>query len=200
MVIIKKILKKIRHMQISKQFFRHAEGFPKMTTFMKGAACQNTGPANNVEIGEHCTIGALLQALYGGRIEVGSNTYIGPHTIIQAKESIVIEDNVIIANNVLIVDNNNHPTEPTMRLQMSSCDDFLTDELWSWKYAHSKPVRIESNVWIGRDARVLKGVTIGKGSIVALGAVVTKDVPPYTVVAGNPAKVVKMLAKPEDKK
>ena len=56
----------------------------------------------------------------------------------------------------------------------------------------------EDNVWLGRDCRIMKGVTVGKGSIVALGAIVTKDVPPYTVVAGNPAKVVKQLPSPED--
>ena len=84
-----------------------------------------------------------------------------------------------------------------MRLKMSQCDSFLTDELWSWKYADSLPIVIEDNVWIGRDSRILKGVTVGKGSIVALGAIVTHDVPPYCVVAGNPAKVVKRLAEKE---
>ena len=104
----------------------------------------------------------------------------------------------MISNNVIIVDNNNHPIEPKMRLKMTSCKDYLNDELWSWKYAESKPIVIEDNVWIGRDSRIMKGVTIGKGSIVALGAIVTRDVPPYSVVAGNPAKVVKILDPLED--
>ena len=52
---------------------------------------------------------------------------------------------------------------------------------------------IEDNVWIGQYSTVLKGVTIGRGSIVATKAVVTKDVPPYSIVAGNPAKVVKYI-------
>jgi acetyltransferase-like isoleucine patch superfamily enzyme len=61
--------------------------------------------------------------------------------------------------------------------------------LWSVEYAESSPVIIEDSVWIGRDVRVLKGVTIGEGSIVAAGAIVTKDVPPYSLCYGNPAKV-----------
>ena len=135
----------------------------------------------------------MLQAAYGGEIHIGNNTYIGPGSIIQSKEQVRIGNSVIIANNVLIVDNNNHPVDPVMRLQMSACNDFLHDELWGWKYADSKPIIIEDNVWIGRDSRIMKGVRIGKGSIVALGAIVVKDVPPYTIVAGNPAKVVKQL-------
>lgn len=64
---------------------------------------------------------------------------------------------------------------------------------WKWKHAVSAPIVIEDNVWIGEYAAVLKGVTIGTGAIVASHAVVTKDVPPYTIVAGNPARVVKEL-------
>ena len=112
----------------------------------------------------------------------------------------MVSSNVIIANDVILLDNNNHPVSPEMRLKMSACEDFINDELWSWKYAESAPVVIEENVWIGRDARIMKGVTVGKGSVVALGAVVTHNVPAYCVVAGNPARVVKELPKPEDKK
>jgi maltose O-acetyltransferase len=57
----------------------------------------------------------------------------------------------------------------------------------------SKPILIEDDVWIGFNSAVLKGVTIGKGSIVAACSVVTKDVPEFVIVAGNPAKVVKEI-------
>lgn len=193
------VYQRIKSIKNKKRFFKNVCADPKSLVLMPGSSCHNTGAKDNVKIGQHCTMGALLQALYGGKIEIGENTYIGPSTIIQSKESVKIGNGVIIANSVLIVDNNNHPTEPAMRQKMSACDDFLNDELWSWKYAESKPIVIEDNVWIGRDSRILKGVTIGKGSIVALGSIVTKDVPPYTVVAGNPAKVVKQLPLPEGK-
>lgn len=64
---------------------------------------------------------------------------------------------------------------------------------WKWHHAEAAPIVIEDDVWIGEYAAIMKGVTIGKGAIVAAHAVVTKDVPAYTVVAGNPAKVVKDL-------
>lgn len=180
-----------------KQFVKHSIFCPDVW-FFPSASCRNSGNPSNVLIGKHCTIGASFMALFGGKIKVGQNTYIGPSTSIQSKELIDIGDNVIIANNVVLVDNNNHPTSPAERMNMSLCGDYMNDELWSWKYAESKPIIIEDNVWIGRDARILKGVTVGKGSIVALGAVVTHDVPPYSVVAGNPARVVKKLAPLEE--
>jgi acetyltransferase-like isoleucine patch superfamily enzyme len=55
------------------------------------------------------------------------------------------------------------------------------------------PVVIEEDVWIGTNCMVLKGVTIGRGAVIAAGAVVTKDVPPFTVAAGNPARVIKRI-------
>ena len=97
----------------------------------------------------------------------------------------------MISNHVHVFDNNNHPTSPKTRKQM--CLDGFDGDRWSWKYSDSKSIVIEDNVWIGEYAAILKGVRIGEGSIVASHAVVTKDVPPYSIVAGNPAKVVKSL-------
>jgi galactoside O-acetyltransferase len=62
-----------------------------------------------------------------------------------------------------------------------------------WSGVKTKPIKIGSNAWIGMNATILKGVTVGEGAIVAAGSVVTKDVPAWTIVAGNPAKVVKNL-------
>ena len=161
--------------------------------FATSSVVTNTGNKDYVMIGNHgCCFGIFL-ALCGGKISVGDHFYIGSGTCIQSKERVDIGNQVIISNNVLIVDNNNHPVSPKERRELSLCKDYMTDERWTWKYADSKRVVIEDNVWIGRNAVIMKGVTVGRGAIVALGAVVTHDVPPYTVVAGNPAKVVKQL-------
>ena len=104
---------------------------------------------------------------------------------------IYIGNYVIISNHVTIYDNNNHPTEPLKRKQM--CIDGFYGEAWSWVHSDHRPVVIEDNVWIGEYSTILKGVTIGRGSIVGCHSVVTKDVPPYSIVAGNPAKVVKKI-------
>lgn len=154
---------------------------------------RNQGPRENVVIESHCVFSGIILALCGGKVTIGNNTYIGTNTYIMAKERVAIGNYCIIANDVIICDNNNHPIEPERRMEMSLCDDFLSDEKWSWKYANSAPIIIEDNTWIGRHAMIMKGVTIGKGSIVGAGAVVTHDVPPYSVAAGNPATVVKRL-------
>ena len=62
-----------------------------------------------------------------------------------------------------------------------------------WSSVKTKPIKVCKDSWIGMNALILKGVTIGEGAIVAASSVVTKDVPPFTVVAGNPAKEVKKL-------
>ncbi len=189
--------RRFRKKKADKNFLRCVTADPKELVLLPGVMCKSNMPKENIVIGKHCTFGGQIHALHGGRISIGDHTYVGPGTMIQTKEQITIGNNVIIANNVILLDNNNHPVDPEARLQLSLCEDYLNDELWSWKYAESKPIAIEDNVWIGRDSRILKGVTIGKGSIVALGSIVTKDVPPYTVVAGNPAKIVKHLTPPQ---
>lgn len=145
----------------------------------------------NIVIGNNCHINGRLFSYENGRISVGDNTFINTYSFIGAMDNIVIGNCVIIATNVRIFDNNNHPTDPQMRENM--CQSGFYNKNWEWCYAAHKPVVINDNVWIGEYSTILKGVTIGKGSIVASHSVVTKDVPDYCIVAGNPAKVVKFL-------
>lgn len=137
-----------------------------------------------------------LYASENGRLDIGDHFYLGNNSLIGSEKSIKIGRCVIISNDVRIYDNNNHPTSPKAR-EIMSLNGFSNDN-WSWKHSESAPVVIEDNVWIGQYSTILKGVTVGKGSIVATRAVVTKDVPPYTIVAGNPAKVVKKIQYEEE--
>ncbi len=98
-------------------------------------------------------------------------------------------DNSIIGPYVTIMDNNNHPVQPDDRKIYQYAPS--GSELRSYKYSVSKPIIIEDNVWIGANARINKGVTVGENSIVASNAVVTKDVPKNSIAAGNPARIVK---------
>jgi len=68
---------------------------------------------------------------------------------------------------------------------------------YDWSRVSRAPIQIHDKAWIGARAIITKGVTIGEGAVVATGAVVTKDVPPYTIVAGNPARVIRELAPDE---
>ena len=93
-----------------------------------------------------------------------------------------IGDNTIIGSGCLITDTDSHPILAAER------------NLPGWpNYTKSKPIVIGKNVFIGARSIVLKGVTIGDGAVVGAGSVVTKDVPANTIVAGNPAKVIKTI-------
>ena len=116
-----------------------------------------------ITIGAQCEIFGTLHSMGDGRISIGDHT--------------------------CIYDNNNHPTDPVVREKM--CMEGFHTDAWRWTHSDSKPITIEDNVWIGENAVILKGVQIGRGSIIACNAVVTKDVPPYTIAAGNPARIVK---------
>ena len=117
---------------------------------------------------------------------IGSDVFIGNGCVFSVADRIEVGDRTMIAGGVRIADNSGHPLDPAARQR----NEPITA-------ADTAPVTIGQNVWIATGASVLKGVAIGDHSIVAAGSIVTKDVPPNTVVAGNPAKVVKELDPPE---
>ena len=109
----------------------------------------------------------------GKNIHVGKDVFINSGCHFQDQGGIYIGDGTLIGHSVVLA-TINHEAEPTMRASM-----------------YTKPIILGKNVWIGSHATILPGVTVGDGAIVAAGAVVTKDVPPGTVVGGVPAKVIK---------
>ena len=156
-----------------------------------GGNISNSGDKSNILIGEDCDIICTLISAKEGKIIIGNNTTIRYQSVVGATGYIKIGNHCIISNNVHIYDNNNHPTDPEIRYKM--CEAGFYGDEWDWKYSDQKNVIIEDNVWIGERSTILKGVHIGKGSIIACDSVVTKDVPEYSVAAGNPAQTVKRL-------
>lgn len=146
---------------------------------------------NNIHIGDNCDISGIIYSMDNGKITIGRNTVIHSNSFIGSINNIHIGNYVIISNNVKIYDNNNHPTDPDIRRQM--CIDGFYGDPWRWTYSDNAPVIIEDNVWIGERSTILKGVHVGQGSIIACNSVVTKNVPEYSIFAGNPAKLVKKL-------
>jgi acetyltransferase-like isoleucine patch superfamily enzyme len=127
------------------------------------------------EIDESTTIFAPLYVNFGQFISVGKNVFINHACSFLDMGGITIEDNVLIGPRVNLT-TENHPLDPANRR------DLVT-----------KPIVIKRNAWIGAGATILPGVTIGENSVVAAGAVVSKDVPPNTVVGGIPAKFIKAI-------
>ncbi len=112
---------------------------------------------------------------YGMNIRLGDNVFINSGCCFQDQGGIFIGDNALIGHQVVIA-TLNHATDPSRRGDMIAA-----------------PVHIGNNVWIGAHATILPGVTVGDGAIVAAGAVVTKDVPPKSVVGGVPARILKVI-------
>jgi acetyltransferase-like isoleucine patch superfamily enzyme len=107
---------------------------------------------------------------------------LGFQNTISVAKSVRIGNDTIVAPGVQIYDNPSHPLSPGTRLRKESAP--LDD---------AAPVIIGSNVWIGTRSMILRGVTIGDGAVVGAMAIVTKDVPPATFVAGKPARVIRSV-------
>ena len=124
-------------------------------------------------IGTGTYIAAPLNGAALDKVKIGNNVFINSNLLAMARGGITIEDDVQIAGNVSLLTNNHDPYDR----MILPC----------------KPILIKKGAWIGANVVVLRGISIGKHAIVGAGSVVTKDVPDYAVVAGNPAKVIKML-------
>lgn len=158
----------------------------------------NFGDINAITIGAFTHIrGELFTFGHGGKIVIGEYCYLGQESIIWSAKSVVIGDRVLIANNVNIFDNVTHPLNPKARHEQYR--EIITSGHPRKIGLSEEPVVICNDAWIGCMSIILPGVTISEGAIVGAGSVVTKDVPPYTIVAGNPARIIRELT-PEERK
>ena len=128
-------------------------------------------------IGDNTKIGAFVEIQKGATI--GNNCKISSHTFIC--EGVTIEDNVFVGHDVTFI-NDLYP-------RATNADGkLMTDDDWSCILT-----RVEKGASIGSGATLLPGITIGENAIIGAGSVVTKDVPANTIVAGNPAKVIRKI-------
>ncbi|MVZ98460.1 acyltransferase [Sphingorhabdus sp. IMCC26285] len=141
-------------------------------------------------LGSDCIINTRISFdRQNAKFKCGDRCYVGLSNIVIA-DSVSLGDDVVISWGVTIVDHNSHAIAWADRAK-----DILD---WGkgtkdWQNVTIAPVTINDKAWIGFNAIILKGITIGEGAIVAAGAVVTKNVPAYTIVAGNPAQVIRTL-------
>lgn len=161
--------------------------------FYPEARVYNSRNSEEIKIGKGTHIrGMLVTFNYGGKIIIGDNCYIGDHSRIWSGERVVIGDFVQISHNVNIIDTSAHEIDAFERAERYL--DLIKNGPWKEKgNVLTSPIIIDDYVWISFNVSILRGVHIGKGAIIGAGSVVTKDVPAFTLVAGNPAIVVKEL-------
>lgn len=143
-----------------------------------GVRISTAGRNSSIRIREQVILdrGVDIKSLENGNIEIGKETYIGPYACLAGPGPIKIGKSCLIASHSGIYGNNHNFADPSRKIteQGITCQGVL----------------IEDDCWLGSGVRVLDGVTIGQGSVIGAGAVVTKDIPAYTVAVGVPAKVV----------
>lgn len=142
-----------------------------------GVRLKNLSQNSKICIGDGVDLdrGVDIKAHRSGKIEIGKNTFIGPYVCLSG-ESITIGNDCLIASHTVIYAINHNFADPTRKINKQGVS--------------YKGIVIEDDCWLGSGVRVLDGVTISQGSVIGAGSVVTKDIPPYSVAVGVPAKVI----------
>lgn len=191
--LINKILKSIWMYMYTGYYSGQFLSFGKGTTisphfsYVKGLRYISIGEKSH--IGSHVELTAwdnYKSQIFSPKIIIGDNTTIRDYSHITAILSVRIGNGVLTGPNILITDN----------AHGESLAELLSIRPAMRPLKSKGPVIIEDNVWIGEKSSILPGVHIGKGSIIAANSVVTKDIPPYCLVAGAPAKIIKEIKLP----
>lgn len=152
-------------------------------------------PQATVKVGDDCLIqGNLVTETDTSRISIGNNVFIGGGTLLDCVSSIVVEDDVLISYQCILADSDNHSVKYNIRKNdLANWKRGMHD----WSTTRSNPIKVSKGSWIGARSIILKGVTLGEGAVVGAGSVVIKDVPAWTIVAGNPARIIREIPKDE---
>ena len=170
------VIDETAYVETSFSFYLYRSQVPGGVTYRRGASTYlgtmfDVGPKGRVELGEYALV-------HGARIICDAEVIIG--------------DYALVSWNVVFMDTYRLPTEVSQRRE--ALEQVPAHSLRvAAAEVPAQPVRLERNVWVGFDACILPGVTIGEGSVVGAKSVVTRSVPPFTVVAGNPARVIRQL-------
>ncbi len=150
----------------------------KSVKLHQGVRISCRGQNGKVFLGEKVCLdrGVDVKVHHEGQIVIGDRTYVGPYTCISGFGKIEIGNDCLIASHSAIYAHNHNFSDPNKK---------IAEQGFS-----VKGIAIEDDCWLGNGVKVMDGVTIGKGSVIGAGAVVTKDIAPYSVAVGVPAKVI----------
>ena len=134
-----------------------------------------------------------------GKVTIGDRTFIGGGLFVSIAE-IEIGSDVMFSWGCTVIDNDAHSLKWQDRINdvkdwKRGIDEGIIGKYKNWANINEAKITIKNKVWICFNSIILKGVTIGEGAVIAAGSIVTKDVPPFHLVGGNPAKIIKQLDK-----
>ena len=151
-----------------------------------------SGGPESLVAGDYCHLYGHIWLMGAGQVSFGHHSFLGPGSRIWCTERVDIGSHVLISHGVDIHDSNAHSLQWQDR-RVETVERFEHGSHAVPPGVQTAPVVIQDDVWIGFKSSILKGVTIGRGAVVAAGSVVTRDVEPFTLVAGNPALPIKEL-------
>lgn len=173
--------------------------YGKNTILLNGMTIRNPYQ-NKITIGDDCMINCnFIFESDKGEIEIGDRCFINAGTNIISRSKIKFGNDITVAWGCTFYDHNSHSLDWRERVHdleqeikdYNETGDFIKNK--NWDVVKSRPITIEDKAWIGMNCTILNGVTIGEGAIVGACSVVRENVEPWTVVAGNPAKVIRRI-------
>jgi len=143
--------------------------------------------------------GSVLQAAVaferdGAEVLIGSNSFVGVSHIVCASR-IEIGNDVLVSWGCTLLDSDLHSLRWSERA--NDTRNWWFNGVKDWTHVEMRPVKLGDKCWVGTQSIIAKGVEIGEGAIVAAGAVVTRNVPPWTIVGGNPAEIIRAISPAE---
>jgi acetyltransferase-like isoleucine patch superfamily enzyme len=160
---------------------------------VRGANIQNAYGRDRIALGPYTNVaGEIAVWTKEASVRLGGYCYLGPGSRIWSQKRVEIGSYVLIAHLVDIHDTNAHSVDWRAR-RKDPIALFAEGKEVDWTRVEGDAVTIEDDVWIGFKSSIMKGVTIGRGSVVAAGSIVTRSIPPFSLVAGIPAQVIRSL-------
>jgi maltose O-acetyltransferase len=197
--LLMRVISRLNHLQLmreevlSNENFELKAHFDSSVVFLPGAQINNYAQRERLLIGSHSHIaGQLSLNTQYGELGIGHHCFVGSGSRIWAYQQIEIGNYVLISHLVDIHDSDGHPTDARLRREHPTTL-FERKHPINYRDVPALPIIIEDDVWVGFKSTILKGVRIGRGAIIAAASVVTHNVEPFTLVAGNPARIVRRL-------